>query len=64
MSETVETVRVKSKHVESQGPFVRINKADFVEGTHELYAEGAAPEAAKTEATEGADAGGKPWAKK
>lgn len=36
----METVRIKSTHPESQGPFVNINKDDFVEGQHELYVEG------------------------
>jgi len=34
------TVQIKSTHPESQGPFVIIDEADFIEGQHELYVEG------------------------
>jgi hypothetical protein len=56
----METIKVKAQH-ESQGEFVIINKADFVEGEHELFTEAtesdsqakaAAPKRGKKAATE------------
>ena len=35
------TIKIKSTHPESQGPFVVINEADYDPRVHELYVEGA-----------------------
>lgn len=42
--DTVETVRVKSTHPESQGPFIVVNKADFDPSIHTEFKAGKAAE--------------------
>lgn len=39
MSETCPTVKIKSTHPESQGPFVEINESDFDAKKHQRYEE-------------------------
>lgn len=48
MSETIETVKVKSTDPESQGPFVVINAADFDEAVHKLHEPEPEPKATRT----------------